>query len=432
MSSRTRIEGRSASRPPSATATSLGTAPGSRAASSAPSAMAATSTNGPSGRGVNRTSHVPHRTPPGGSACSQNCRRSDVFPIPASPVTSASRPRPVAATSAKTLESVVSWSERSSSPARSTMDPVVPAMARHYRPAAPAAKDGYRVAHDLGRSPDAPLTPALVRSRRPIPTPDPEGRDASIHRSPQLSRRASHPGRQRWRGGLPGGHRPQRRRRRDLDQLLRERGQAHDLLRLRRPQSGGDPQDRPAQRPAGRPDHAGPRARSIPLRVKEHGMPRKSAGLTASLALLAVALAVPAAQAKGQHSYTSTIQSTAISTGSGYPAPGGTAVLAGTWSSKLFGAGSVVDRVKITGQPDATTFAFKGTEVCFGLAGTIRDTFTGTAAVLPDGSQKLSIKGTFTGGTGAYKGAKGSYTFTGATAPGSLVVNGHSAGTLTY
>ena len=161
-------------------------------------------------------------------------------------------------------------------------------------------------------------------------------------------------------------------------------------------------------------------------------MTRKRAGLTASLALLALALAVPAAQAKSRHSYSSTLQSTALSTGSGYPSPGGTAVLAGTWNSKLFGAGSVVDHVKITGRPDDTTFAFKGTEVCFAAAGTIRDTFTGTAVVLPDGSQKLSIKGSFTGGSGAYKGAKGTYTFTGATAPGSLVVNGRSAGTLTY
>src|SRR4051812_20702673 len=305
-------------------------------------------------------------------------------------------------------------------------------MGRHYRRREAAATRWVCPRPRSGQLCRCGPVPALVRSRRPISTSDDEGRNASIHRSPQLSRRAPHPGRQRWRGHLPGGDRPQRGRGRDLDQLLRERGQAHDLLRLRRSQPGGDPQDRTAQRPAGRPDHAGPRARPLPLRVKEHGMPRKRAGLIASLALLAVALAVPAAQAKSRHSYTSTIQSTALSTGSGYPAPGGTAVLSGTWNTKLFGAGSVVDHVKITGQPDPTTFAFKGTEVCFAPAGTIRDTFTGTAAVLPDGSQKLAIKGTITGGSGAYKGAKGTYSFTGATAPGSLVVNGHSAGTLTY
>lgn len=149
--------------------------------------------------------------------------------------------------------------------------------------------------------------------------------------------------------------------------------------------------------------------------------------------LVAVAgLAVPAARAKSDHHYTSVIRNTAISTGAGYPAPGGTAVLAGTWTTDLFGAGAVVDRVKITGQPGPTTFAFKGTEVCYAPNGTIRDVFTGTAVVQPDGSQKITTKGTFTGGTGAYRGAKGSFTFTGATAPGALIVNGRSAGTLTY
>ena len=161
-------------------------------------------------------------------------------------------------------------------------------------------------------------------------------------------------------------------------------------------------------------------------------MLRNRAGLATSLVALLAALAVPAAQAKTQHSYTSVIRSTALSTGTGYPAPGGTAVLVGTWNTKLFGAGSVVDHVRITGQPNATTFEFKGTEVGFTSAGTLRSAFTGTAVVQPDASQKLSIKGTITGGTGAYRGAKGRFTFTGATAPGSLVVNGRSAGTLTY
>ena len=41
-----------------------------------------------------------------------------------------------------------------------------------------------------------------------------------------------------------------------------------DVLRLRRAQPGGDPQDREAQRPAGRPDHAGA-AYSIPTSTHE-------------------------------------------------------------------------------------------------------------------------------------------------------------------
>ena len=163
-------------------------------------------------------------------------------------------------------------------------------------------------------------------------------------------------------------------------------------------------------------------------------MLNKRTGLPASfVALAAVAgLAASPAQAKSQHHYTSVIRNTAITTGAGYPAPGGTAVLAGTWTTGLFGAGAVVDRVTITGQPGPTTFAFKGTEVCFTPKGTLRDVFTGTAVVQPDGSQKITTKGTFTGGTGAYQGVKGTFTYTGTTAPGSTIVNGRSAGTLTY
>ena len=161
---------------------------------------------------------------------------------------------------------------------------------------------------------------------------------------------------------------------------------------------------------------------------------QKRTSLSATFATLAVVavVAVPTAQAKTKHQYTSVIRSNGISTGAGYPAVGGTAVVVGTWTTKLFGAGAVVDHVKITGRPDDTTFAFGGTELCYAPKGTIRNVFKGTAVIQPDGSQKLSITGTFTDGTGAYRGATGSFTFTGATAPGSLIVDGRSAGTVTY
>jgi hypothetical protein len=41
-------------------------------------------------------------------------------------------------------------------------------------------------------------------------------------------------------------------------------------------------------------------------------------------------------------------------------------------------------------------------------------------------------QGRFTGGTGAYRGARGTFKFAGSTAPGSNVVNGRSAGTISY
>ena len=60
------------------------------------------------------------------------------------------------------------------------------------------------------------------------------------------------------------------------------------------------------------------------------------------------------------------------------------------------------------------------------------DPFTGTDTVQPDGSQKVITHGRFTGGTGAYRGARRSFSFSGSTAPGSTVVNGRSAGTISY
>jgi hypothetical protein len=149
-------------------------------------------------------------------------------------------------------------------------------------------------------------------------------------------------------------------------------------------------------------------------------------------AVAALAMVASTAQARTNHRYTSVIQTAPLSTAAGYPAPGGTAVIAGTWKTNRYGAGAVIDRVTITGRPGPATFAFRGTEVCFVAFGTFKDTFTGTAAVQPDGSQKIVTQGRFTGGTGAYRGAKGSFKFTGSTAPGSSLVDGRSAGTISY
>jgi len=145
-------------------------------------------------------------------------------------------------------------------------------------------------------------------------------------------------------------------------------------------------------------------------------------------------LALPTAEAKTRtsHFYGSTITDTAVSTARDYPAPGGTAVLAGTWSTHRFGDGAVVDRVTMTGHPSANTFTFRGTEVGFVRLGTFKDVLTGIATIQPNGTQALVIHGRFVGGTGAYQGATGRYTFSGSTAPGTSVVSGHSIGTIWY
>jgi hypothetical protein len=154
---------------------------------------------------------------------------------------------------------------------------------------------------------------------------------------------------------------------------------------------------------------------------------------TSLLAVLAVAaIGAPAAQAKSQHKYNSKIQSTTLSTAGGYPGTGGTAVLMGTWTTPQYGEGAIIDHAVITGHPDDRTFEFKGTEVLYVAKGTFKNAFSGKAVFQDDGSQRLTVTGKFVGGTGAYRGAKGHFSFSGSTAPGGLVVAGKSSGTITY
>jgi hypothetical protein len=132
------------------------------------------------------------------------------------------------------------------------------------------------------------------------------------------------------------------------------------------------------------------------------------------------------------HKYKSTISSATLSTANGYPAPGGTTVLAGAMRLTGFGEGALVDHAKITGQPKPNVFSFSGTEVDYLAAGSWRSTYTGTDTLQPDGSQEVTVNGRFTGGTGPYKGAKGTYHFTGTVPSGSTVLTGHSTGSITY
>jgi hypothetical protein len=153
-----------------------------------------------------------------------------------------------------------------------------------------------------------------------------------------------------------------------------------------------------------------------------------------AVAMTAV-LAMFAATASGAarvHKYKSTLSSVSLSTGNGYPNPGGVAVLAGTVSMSGFGNGALVDHVKIAGHPQPNVFEFTGTEVDYLALGTWRSTITGKSTVQPDGSQQVEVSGRFTGGTGLYKRSKGTYTFTGTVPAGSTVLTGHSTGSITY
>jgi hypothetical protein len=139
-------------------------------------------------------------------------------------------------------------------------------------------------------------------------------------------------------------------------------------------------------------------------------------------------------QAHGRktHTYRSAISSATLSTGNGYPGPGGTAVFAGAMRLTGFGEGALVDRLKITGQPKPTVFTFSGREIDYLAGGSWRSTFDGTDTIQPDGSQKVTVDGRFTGGTGKYRGARGTYHFAGTVPRGSTVLTGRSSGSIIY
>jgi hypothetical protein len=150
--------------------------------------------------------------------------------------------------------------------------------------------------------------------------------------------------------------------------------------------------------------------------------------------VLALAATAASAQArvKSAHPYSSTIRSTMVSSALGYPATEGTAVLTGTLHFDPFGDGAIVDRVTITGHPTSTVTTFKGTEVDFLDGGTLKSAFTGWGLLHPDGSLALAVNGDFTGGTGAYRNAGGTYHYTGSTPAGSTITSGRSTGSLAY
>lgn len=160
-------------------------------------------------------------------------------------------------------------------------------------------------------------------------------------------------------------------------------------------------------------------------------MHRTHALATAAATLAALAAAAPGASAKTVE-YSTEILTATLSSANGYPAPGGTGLIGGRIQAKPFGAGGVVSRVTITGQPQSNAFTFVGSETDFYARGSQRTRFTGTSTVNDDGSVMYIINGRFTKGTGRYRGVKGRFTFIGRSAPGSSVVEGTSHGHISY
>lgn len=109
--------------------------------------------------------------------------------------------------------------------------------------------------------------------------------------------------------------------------------------------------------------------------------------------------------------FRATSQLATFSAANGYPAVGGRAILAGPLYQHPGGQGAQVDRITTTGHPSANVFTSRATDVHYLARGTLRFTFKSTDTLGADGTLKIVGSGPVTGGTGAYRGATGRFSF---------------------
>jgi hypothetical protein len=113
----------------------------------------------------------------------------------------------------------------------------------------------------------------------------------------------------------------------------------------------------------------------------------------------------------------------------GYPAVGGSAILSGPLFQQPGGQGAQVDHITTTGHPAPNTFTSRATDIHYLAHGTQRFKFTSTETLGTDGSLKIVGSGPLTGGTGAYRGARGRFSFI-CTAPSVMgTITCHTKGT---
>ena len=155
-----------------------------------------------------------------------------------------------------------------------------------------------------------------------------------------------------------------------------------------------------------------------------------------SAAVLAAALGPAAATADAATTvrFTETQTTNQLSVAGGFPAVGGTQVNAGTITTASLGKGdkAQLNTVRITGQSTATTFAFTVRGTDFFAAGTQRWTARGTGTLNADGSFTATGRGRYVGGTGRYRGARGTFSFSATQAAGTTVQTARSRGTIRF
>ena len=131
-----------------------------------------------------------------------------------------------------------------------------------------------------------------------------------------------------------------------------------------------------------------------------------AAGLISASAT--IALATPAGTS---NTFTATSQLATFSAVHGYPAVGGSAILSGPLYQQPGGQGAQVDHITTTGHPAPNVFTSRAIDVHYLARGTQRFKFASTETLEADGSLKIVGSGPLTGGTGAYRGARGRFSF---------------------
>jgi hypothetical protein len=169
-------------------------------------------------------------------------------------------------------------------------------------------------------------------------------------------------------------------------------------------------------------------------------MIKRNAALALALSVtVTVAAAAVAAGASTTHTHAIklTIQEKGISsTGKPNQPPhvGERFIDAGIATQTPGGRGAAVDHIKIISLSSSTgTATFTGKVTVFLLSGTQTSKIAGTEVHHPDNSDTFNAIGTYTSGTGAYKGITGHFTATGVTpnTPGSVTTI-HLTGTAKY
>jgi hypothetical protein len=140
---------------------------------------------------------------------------------------------------------------------------------------------------------------------------------------------------------------------------------------------------------------------------------RTSALFLVLLAVGAGAASVAAKPAGKKHSVSATVQLGTITSDSNFPAVGSGVTDAGIVRSRPGGSGAETDALKVTAAPAPGQLTLVGTAKLWFTAGTQTAKVTIQATVAPDGSVSYTGGGTFTRGTGKYKGITGKLTFTG-------------------